>query len=71
VTRALASVLSPPRSSRWNTVGVRGDAEGDDPSVDSDGDGVAISSTALGLMKFGGDAGERDGPTSGTLGEGG
>jgi hypothetical protein len=41
-----------------NTVRVGSDAEGDDPSVDPDGDGVTVGATALVRVELGPYAGE-------------
>jgi hypothetical protein len=54
---------------KGNAVGDSGDAEGRDPPVDPDGDGVTVGSAALGPMKLGGRAGERHGPMASSLGQ--
>jgi hypothetical protein len=65
----LLQCCHPLEALEWNAVGVRGDAEGDDPPVDSDGNCVTVGTAALSLMKFGGDAGERHGPSTSPLGQ--
>ena len=61
----------PLKAVEGNTVRVCGDAEGDDPPIDTDGNGVTIGATALGLVELGRHASQRHRPTSGALGEGG
>jgi hypothetical protein len=41
-----------------NTVRVSGDGQGDDPPVDSDGNGVTVGATALDLVELRGDTGQ-------------
>jgi len=52
-----------------STVRVGGDAKGHDPTIDTNGNGVANTATALGLVQFSGHARQRDNPTCRALGQ--
>src|SRR5665213_1704207 len=54
----LLQCCHPHEALKENAVRVGDDGKGDDPPVDSDGDGVTIGAAALGLVQFSGDAGE-------------
>jgi len=65
----LLQCFHPLEALEGNTVRVRGDAEGDDPSVDPDGDGVLIGAAALGLVELRRHTSQRHRPTSCALGQ--